>query len=333
MSWIKKNALFLSLVIFVYGAFFLFNQTPHKAQISVLGARSNLYIFEEPEDGRKPILDAIDNAQQEILVEMYLLSDKQIINALTQEKEKGIAVKVLLEKNPFNGGSLNTQAKKTLENSGVNVQWTNPSFTLTHEKTIVIDNKEVFILNQNLTSSSFGKNREFNIIDENSRDITEIKNIFNADWQRKSYTPTVSQLVVSPDNAREKLMGLLQNSAKQIDIEMEILDDKDIVSLLMEKAKTTQIKIIIPDLSKVSSNKDVAVKLKNAGILIKIINKPYIHAKLILSDNTKAYIGSVNATTRSMDQNRELGIIISQENIITNIVNVFETDWSKATEL
>jgi phosphatidylserine/phosphatidylglycerophosphate/cardiolipin synthase-like enzyme len=58
-----------------------------------------------------------------------------------------------------------------------------------------------------------------------------------------------------------------------------------------------------------------------------------MHAKMIISDDKKAYIGSINFSTQSMDKNRELGIILTQQDIIQTISTTFQKDWNTATPL
>lgn len=314
----------------MYAAYFL-THIPKQAP-QILGAQSNVQLFTEPYDGKTPIVDTINKANKTIDVEVYLLSDADVVQSLINACQKGIAVRVMLEQHPFGGGNVNQKTMDNLSHSCVHIQWTNNTYTLTHEKTIVIDNNEVWILNQNLTTSSFSKNREYDVFDTNIQDVLEVETIFAADWERK--TPAISDpnLLVSPVNSREKLQALLASSGKTLDIEAEVIDDPDIVSVLIEKAKTATIRIIIPSFTQVSSNKKTAQKLTAAGIFVKTTSSPYIHAKLILEDK-HAYIGSVNLTTQSMDSNREVGILISQQDILAQLHDYFESDWEKAQQV
>jgi len=334
LNWFRKHKFLFLLLGLVYVSYFLFQYKPHQTTTQqVRGIKTNVALFEEPEDGRGPILDAINNATKSIHLEVYLLSDKQIVDALLQKRLEGVDVKVMLEEHPFGGGNINPRTKKTLESGNIQVKWTNPSYALTHEKAIIIDGSEALILNQNLTASSFGKNREFDIIDDNPTDAAEVEKMFESDWQRQSFTPIDSDLVISPVNSRGKLESLINNASKTIDIEMEIIQDPEIEQILAEKTKTDQIRIIIPDLKKIPSNAALAHKLQTTGVMIRELKSPYIHAKLLISDDSKAYIGSVNFSTQSMDENRELGIVIEESGVIQTLNNSFESDWGKAVEL
>jgi phosphatidylserine/phosphatidylglycerophosphate/cardiolipin synthase-like enzyme len=57
----------------------------------------------------------------------------------------------------------------------------------------------------------------------------------------------------------------------------------------------------------------------------------YIHAKAIIVDDMKAFVGSENFSGPSLDDNRELGIIFSKPDIISSIQKTFESDWAGAT--
>jgi cardiolipin synthase A/B len=331
MPSLKKNLITLILIALVYIWFFVIKAN-HPSSLNVLGANTNITIFTQPGSGAKPILDAINNARSEILVEVYLLSDKPIISALEAAKDRGVNVKVMLEQHPFGGGNLNDKTKQELESGGVSVEWTNSKFTLTHEKAMVVDNDEAFILNQNLTASSFTKNREYNVVDTNSEDVLQVRQIFISDWQRTGFDLTDSHLLESPDTSRGALTALINQAQNTINIEMEVVDDNDIIALLCQKAKNTTIRILAPPVSQVSSNKKALTQLKNSGIYVKTLSSPYVHAKLILVDNIKAYIGSINLSSQSMDENRELGIMISADDNINLLSSTFLTDWNKAED-
>lgn len=324
MQFIRKRFILILCLLCVYSAY-IFVHFPSRTSPNVLGASSNLSLFIQPDAGKSPLLDAIYASKKEIDIEVYLLSDNDIISSLITACQRGVVARLMLEEHPFGGGDINNKTYQDLSSTCVKVKWTNSAFSLTHEKTMIIDNEEVFILNQNLTKSSFIKNREYDIIDVNPQDVLEVKQIFDADWTRVSTNIALSNLVVSPVNARTILVSLMQSATKELFIETEVIDDPSIVQLLIEKAKTIPITIILPTFSQVSANKLVAKKLQQAGIIVKTLGSPYVHAKLIIADK-KAYIGSINLTTQSMDNNREVGIIISQADIVGELQQVFISD-------
>lgn len=332
-SMLRKNIPTLIFLVLVYSWFLISNLISTPSSHQVLGADSNITLSIQPEAGREPLLNAINNARAEILVEMYLLSDKQIIDALSRARERGVAVNVMLEKRPFGGSNLNNKSEKTLRENGIAVKWTNPKYSLTHQKSVVIDGVTAFILNQNLTASAFTKNREFNIIDTDPKDVAEIRNIFMADWERRDFNPTETHLIISPKNSRAALSTLIKSAEKSIEMELEYIEDEEMVSLLSDRAKTVEIKLIVPTFSQFQANKDAVLKLAQEGVLVKTLSSPYIHAKMILIDDTKAYVGSINFSTQSMDENRELGIMITEDDSIQTIDEIFSKDWEAGVQI
>ncbi len=296
----------------------------------VLGTATNVSLFVEPEDGRKPLLEVLNLAQKEILAEAYLLSDPDVKLYLEEADRRGADVRVILEQHPFGGGNINNDSKTELENNGVLVRWSSPDFALTHEKTVIVDGKIVCILNMNLTKTAFTKNREYNACDENPAEVSEAKRIFLADWDRKDYSPIEANLVVSPNNSRGKLVALIKAAEKSLDVEMEVLEDDQIINLLAERSGQIPVRIILPPISKVDTNQKAVDGLRAAGTKVRVLSSPYIHAKVIVVDGQRVYLGSVNLSSQSLDQNRELGILISRPDVVSRIAQTFEKDWDMA---
>jgi len=48
---------------------------------------------------------------------------------------------------------------------------------------------------------------------------------------------------------------------------------------------------------------------------------------VIIVDETYAFVGSENLTTNSLDENREVGVIISDKGIISQIADKFVSDF------
>lgn len=331
MPSLKKYLPLLLLLVIVYAWFFIDHIPTQPKKLTVLGASTNVTLFVEPDSGRQPLIDAITSAQKEIDVEVYLLSDKQIITALEDAHNRGIIVNVMLEQHPFGSANLNIKTKAELDSKGISTKWNNSSFALTHEKTIIIDNAESFILSQNLTTSAFTKNREYDVLDTNPSDVLEIATIFKDDWERTSFTPpTNTDIIESPDNSRSALTTLIMSATQSIDAETEDIDDDSLINTLCEKVKTVTIRLLTPTISQLSANQDELTRLSQCGVQVKTISSPYMHAKMILEDSTKAYIGSINFSTQSMDRNREVGIILTQPDSIATLQTTFEKDWNKA---
>ena len=62
-------------------------------------------VYVEPNDGEQVITGAIRSASKSIWLEMYILSDRNVIRVLEEAANRGLDVRVMLEPHPFGGGS------------------------------------------------------------------------------------------------------------------------------------------------------------------------------------------------------------------------------------
>ncbi|MBU6428549.1 MAG: hypothetical protein KGR26_06050 [Cyanobacteria bacterium REEB65] len=292
-------------------------------------------LFVEPQAGDAPIVNAIDQAQQSVAVEVYILTDPAIENALVQAQQRGVNVQVMLDPSPYiPAGSgapfnINQATFNSLQNAGVDVQWSNPAFTYTHAKFMVVDDQTALICTANFSKAAFSTNREFGAIDTNAQDVEDLNQLFAADWARTNFVPTAPNLVVSPTNSRTKLENLLSGAHRTIAIEDEEFSDPEAISLLGQLSKAgVQVEVILAAPSDVSANTASAQQLQAAGVTVHYLQAPVVHAKLIVADNQTAYIGSVNLSTNSMANNREVGLLTADPGDVSTLASTFASDWS-----
>jgi phosphatidylserine/phosphatidylglycerophosphate/cardiolipin synthase-like enzyme len=65
---------------------------------------------------------------------------------------------------------------------------------------------------------------------------------------------------------------------------------------------------------------------------VKQLARYKLHAKCIVVDNQRFFIGSQNLRTVSLDERREAGIIIEDEAMARKIERIFDEDWLNAVE-
>ncbi len=306
----------------------------HYSQSDVLGLASPVDLFIEPDSDPSPLLDYVHSAKQSVWMTMYLLSDPEIVAALKEADSRGVDVKVILEEHPFGGSNLNRKIKPELEKANIEVKWGGKDFPFTHQKTLIIDGQILCILNQNLTKSAFISNREYNLCLIDASSLREATAVFTADWTGNNYDATDnSDLLLSPINSRAKLELLFNSAGQSIDLVTEVIDDPQIMTILQAKHKETSVRVLLPSLEQIPANSRSAYELVNAGVEVRTFTKPYLHAKAAIIDGERAYLGSINMTTNSLDENRELGIIFRDVSAVLIMVEQFAADWENAQPL
>ncbi len=161
----------------------------------------------------KKILDRlvsmINGTKQAVYIEVYILTEKRIIQALKDAKKRGVDVRVVLEKNVFGATSINSSTFKTLQSVDIEVTYDNSKlYNFVHTKLLLIDDTYV-ITTGNLSYASFTTNREFYVIGKNEADFKVLRNIFLADFELKEIFESTTNLVISPINSRKKIETLL----------------------------------------------------------------------------------------------------------------------------
>lgn len=344
------SAIILILCILLSGCSANFSSLVSSSNTSVdnitLGSGAQgVSVFVEPEASDHGITSAITGAQKSVWVEMYLLSDRNVIKALEEAAHKGIDVRVMLEMHPYGGGSSPQKVLDQLLAAGAKAQPSDSSFALTHEKGMIIDGTTAYIMTSNFTRAALGgtsggkagtKNREYDIVDSNPQDVQAVIAIFNADWNHTTAQLNDPNLVVSPINSRNAFTSLIGSARHSILLEGEEMQDSGIEQALLNAAKRgAQVQVILPSATSGSSdsNSEGIITLKQGGVQVKEDPLLYMHAKIIVVDGQKAFVGSENVSAQSLDKNRELGIIVADSSVLSILQQTFKQDWSDSRSM
>ena len=205
---------------------------------------------------------------------------------------------------------------------------------------MIIDGTTAYIMTSNFTRAALGgtsggkagtKNREYDIVDSNAQDVQAITAIFNADWNHTTAQFNDPNLVVSPVNSRNGFTSLIGSAHNTILLEGEEMNDSGIEQALVDAAKHgVHIQVILPSPRSGSSdsNSQGISAIKQGGVLVKEDPRLYMHAKIIVVDGRKAFVGSENISAQSLDKNRELGIVVADSGVLSTLRQTFQQDWS-----
>ena len=292
------------------------------------------FVFSTSSATEPTIYNFIEQATSSLNMTMYELSDTTVENDLISLESSGVDVRVILDQAEK---STNQAAYTKLEDGGVGVVWSSTAFTYTHQKTITINNDESLILSGNLTSEWYTTTRDYGVFDSDANDVAAIVAVFNADYKHSSITPSDGDnLLWSPTTAQSRLVSLVESATTSIDVEEEEFSDTALINALVDDAENgVTVRVVVEDPSDYSSE---IKKLDSAGA--EVVGYPesaalYIHAKAIVVDygqsDAKVEVGSMNWTSNSLGDNRELGIILSDTAAETVVENQFDADFAGGT--
>jgi len=194
-----------------------------------------------------------------------------------------------------------------------------------HYKIMTIDNQQSLILTFNPTQKNLHYARDFGLLIKDPEIATELSRLFDADWSGESFKPADLPLVISPNNSRQKMLELLGSAERSIRILDAKVEDQQAIGLILRKASTgCSIKIISEDTSY-----DQVVP----NYHVRKLARYKLHAKCIVVDGTRFFIGSQNIRAESMDRRREVGMIVEDDAMARKIERVFDEDWDNATDM
>lgn len=285
-------------------------------------------VYVLPDDGAAPLIEELDAAKSSISIEVYLLTDDNVLSALFRARDRGVTVRVLLEKDPYGGSNQQPEIFDILNEGGIQVRWNAAAKRFSHIKMIVIDQRVALIMNLNLTYSAFTKNREFAVITTDPALVDHASRIFEDDWQEKG-GEIPGPLVLSPDTSRQTILGMIDSAGATLDIYAEVITDKQfIASVSAAIDRGVRVRMVMTQGYGQDMMSEPVGELIRYGAELHTLATPYIHAKLILADGQVAFIGSQNYTSTSLDQNREVGVTISGPSNIERLQRTFERDFA-----
>ena len=304
-------------------------------------------LWVQPSDGVGPLIQLIDTAESSIRLKIYLWTPSRmdVVEALGRAVKRGVEVRVLMEREPA-GGRPSMEVIGALRDRGVELRFSKPfRFVFVHEKSMVIDDRVAWFGSGNLTGSTFKANREYMLVTERPDWVREIARVFDADWRGQRIDLAHARLVWSPDrvmrgvregNAREKVLGLIHGARKTLFLEQAGMVDEEVIAALEEAAaRGVDVRLVGSPADPKENTYFVpgAERLRKAGVRLRYLPSPYVHAKVIVADGNTALVGSINMSQSSMNANRELGAVLTaagEPQAFFRLLRTMEADWKNA---
>lgn len=287
-----------------------------------------------PDDSAKPIVQAIENARESIRVKMFVFSDPWLLDAVVAAKKRGIDVRVMLNPMRRNGEEDNLETRKALEIAGIDVIDSNPEFRLTHEKSMVIDAEIAMVKSLNWATENLTKTRDYAIITDYPKEVAEIVECFDADWNRTPFDcGTDAKLVWCPGNGRERICHFIDDAQETLFIQNERYQDTVVIERIVRAAlRGVKVRVMARAAHTLKMEKLVEGVgglriMEDVGVKVHKLKHLKLHGKMLLADAKRAIVGSINLAPGSLDGRRELAIEVDDEDVIERLTKISKHDW------
>ncbi len=270
----------------------------------------------QPDDGIEPLVHAINSAKSSVEIAIFRFDRLEIERALAQAVKRGVFVHALIAYTNKGGEKRLRELEMRLLTAGVTVARTANDLTRYHDKYIIIDRRELFVLAFNFTRLDMEASRSFGLVTRDPKLVHEAVRLFEADTKRQPYKPELDHFVVSPANARKQLATFLEKAKRELLIYDPEIADGPMIRILADRAKAgVDIKII----GKLESK-----KLK---VPVRRLSQIRLHSRVIVRDGADAFIGSQSLRETELDSRREVGVIFRDRKIVKMMRETFQKDW------
>jgi cardiolipin synthase A/B len=293
-----------------------------------------------PDDTAQPILDAVLTARKSLQIRMFLFTDSRLTDAVIATRHRGVKVRVMLNPARRGGESENDATKGKLVAAGIEVKDSNPAFDLTHQKSMVVDGATGFVESFNWETRNLTVTRDYAVVTANKTEVAEMEAGFESDWARTTFSPGGrSQLIWCPNNGRERIADFIDSAKHSLWLQNERYQDTVIIERLV-RAAMRGVRLHILARPPHTLKKDKLVEgvgglriLHDVGAKVHALKGLKLHAKMILADEKRAIVGSINLSPGSFDGRRELAIETDSQHVVKRLNEAAQTDWKNSRKL
>ena len=293
-----------------------------------------------PDDTAQPILDAVSTARKSLQIRMFLFTDSRLTDAVIATRRRGVKVRVMLNPARRGGESENDATKEKLAAAGIEVKDSNPAFDLTHQKSMVVDGTTGFVESFNWETRNLTVTRDYAVVTANKTEVAEMEAGFESDWARTTFSPGGhSQLIWCPNNGRERIADFIDSAKHSLWLQNERYQDTVIIERLV-RAVMRGVRLHILARPPHTLKKDKLVEgvgglriVHDVGAKVHALKGLKLHAKMILADEKRAIVGSINLSPGSFDGRRELAIETDSHHVVRRLNEAAQTDWANSQKL
>ncbi|MCL6515487.1 phosphatidylserine/phosphatidylglycerophosphate/cardiolipin synthase family protein [Alicyclobacillus sp.] len=238
-------------------------------------------------------------------LDIYELSDPEILSALADARHRGVDVRVVVDATEKHSQDEGVPA---LRRAGVPVASLHIPRGISHIKMLVTDDA-VLIGGMNFGAGSWDNN-DASVVIEHPNDSFDA--LFRWDWQRAGGHPAAAPAPKAPlldeRKTEQHVVDAIAHARQSVAVEAFVLSDWAVVNALEDAAKRGIAVAVLLDPGQ-SQNRRTAEALRKAGAVVRFY-KPYggewMHAKMLDVDHGDVLIiGSANFSHQAYTYNHE----------------------------
>lgn len=323
-------------------------------------------------------VEFLDSADERILLAGYTLSSQAVVDALVAADDRGVSVAVLVDGSPVGGMSDAAAAALTeLQRSGIDLRLIDGErarYRFHHPKYAVVDGRAL-VTTENWKPSGLGghSSRGWAVITDQRPIVDGLAETFRRDsewvdavpWSppnrsppdsgqpsdrypsefpARSFTVERTELLLTPDNAAERIRSLIGEADERIRLKQVSVGDEQfpLLQAVIDAARRgVEVDILLSGAWYAEDENErlrqsLSEQAEADGLPLDVrVADPgdryeKIHAKGLIVDDETALVGSINWNNNSLRNNREAALLIESDGVASYFGEVFAADWAAA---
>jgi phosphatidylserine/phosphatidylglycerophosphate/cardiolipin synthase-like enzyme len=178
------------------------------------------------------------------------------------------------------------------------------------------------------------------VVTSHPHEVNEIVDCFEADWSRKAFdSGNNSHLIWCKGNGRDRIAAFIDGARHSLFLQNERYQDPIIIEHLV-RAQMRGVKVHIMARPPHTLKKEKLIEgvgglrvMDDVGIKVRKMKHLKLHGKMLLADDVRAIVGSINLAPGSFDSRRELAIEVHDDEVVSRLQKIVEHDWKHAHPL
>ena len=285
----------------------------------------------------------IDEAQKSVDVAAFDFELANVADALVHANQRGVRVRLVTDSDYEE-----ELGPATLRAAGVPVV-PDDRDAFMHNKFVVIDGYEVWTGSWNLTEDGTYRHNNNVVVIQSTKMAENFTAEFEEMFEDGAFGPTspdgvpypwldlngiqIETIFESEENARERIIDLIEDADNSILFMSFVLTDNDIAKAVFARHRAgVRVAGVIESRNTADTGSDFAA-LRQAGVDVLADGNPYLlHHKVIILDGSIVIAGSYNFSAGAADNNDENVLIIHSPEVAVRYVEEFNSVHSIAEE-
>jgi len=284
------------------------NSLPNTKQTQPAGvpAESLERLVLTPSERKDAVVQLIASAQRDLAISVFRCNDFRILDELAAAVERKVHVRALITPTAKNWDRRLRELETFLNSMGADVRRYQGKRSKYHAKYIVADESCALVASLNFTRKCFDETCDFLVLTRQPDVVSSLLLLFDADSNHPDggLPPGLSaDLIVGPEQVRARYLDLLKKAQRSVRIIDHRLSDPQMFAALRQRQAA-----------------GVAIQLLGYGSLEGMVS----HGRMMLVDDDIAVIGSTALTPASLDERREVGILLRDAANIARLKQFFD---------